>query len=142
MISIFQSQQWKHQNNVWNVFKVTTIISLMLTLNRFHTLFWCFHCWIWSSIFHLGSFIWVHSVLQWVLTISCSECFSQVFKKISMESLNFSKVTSIYLKLLSLLKTDSVIVVSFSKQRKNKIYKKNIPKKILSEIFPPTTCGA
>ena len=142
MISIFQNQQWKHQNNVWNVFKVTTAISLMLTLNRFHTLFWCFHCWIWSSIFHLGSFIWVHSVLQWVLTISCSECFSQVFKETSMESLNFSKAASIYLKLLSLLKTDSVIVVSFSKQRENKIYKKNIPKKILSEIFPPITCRA
>ena len=140
MISIFQSQQWKHQNNVWNVFKVTTAVSLMLTLNRFHTLFWCFHCWIWSSKFHLGSFIWVHSVLQWVL--SCSECFSQVCKKISMESLNFSKVASIYLKLLSLLKMGSVIVVSFSKQRKNKIYKNNIPKTILSEIFPPITCGA
>ena len=23
--------------------------SLLLTLNRFHTFFWCFHCWLWTS---------------------------------------------------------------------------------------------
>ena len=25
------------------------LVSLLLTLNRFHTLFWCFHCWLWAS---------------------------------------------------------------------------------------------
>ena len=43
-----ESQQQKHQNNVSNLFKVNykdtgttsmTSLSLMLTLNRFHTLF-------------------------------------------------------------------------------------------------------
>ena len=24
------------------------LVSLLLTLNRFHTLFWCFHCWLWA----------------------------------------------------------------------------------------------
>ena len=70
-----QSQQWKHQNNVWNLFKANNkdiercqmkwfvrivngfqpltssnivLMSLLLTLNRFRTLFWCFHCWRWT----------------------------------------------------------------------------------------------
>ena len=29
--------------------------SLLLTLNKFHTLFWCFHCWLWISKCWLGS---------------------------------------------------------------------------------------
>ena len=52
---LVQSQQCKHQNSVWNLFKVynkdtrTTsltlfidviLMSLLLTLNRFHTLLW------------------------------------------------------------------------------------------------------
>ena len=45
---LFQSQQWKHQGNVWNLFKVN-LVSLLLTLNRFHILFWCFHCSLRSS---------------------------------------------------------------------------------------------
>ena len=28
--------------------------DLLLTLNRFHTLFWCFHCWIWTCKCQLG----------------------------------------------------------------------------------------
>ena len=38
-VKYVQSQQWKDQNNFSEV-----ILSLMLTLNKFHTLFWCFHC--------------------------------------------------------------------------------------------------
>ena len=29
-------------------------VSLLLTLNRFHTLFWCFHYWLWTSKCQLG----------------------------------------------------------------------------------------
>ena len=43
---LFQSQQWKHQNNVWNLCKINNkdvndvvLVSLLLTLNMFHTLF-------------------------------------------------------------------------------------------------------
>ena len=25
------------------------LVSLLLTLNRFHTLFWCVYCWLWTS---------------------------------------------------------------------------------------------
>ena len=55
---LVQSQQSKHQSNVWNLFKVNNedtrttsdanLVSLSLTLNRFHTLFWCFHYWLWT----------------------------------------------------------------------------------------------
>ena len=44
---LVQSQQWKHQSNVWNMFKVnnkdtrrSSLTSWLLTLNRFHKLFW------------------------------------------------------------------------------------------------------
>ena len=58
---LVQSQQWKHQNNVWNLFNVNNkenkngvvLVSLSLTLNRFSTLFWCFHCWLWASKYRL-----------------------------------------------------------------------------------------
>ena len=45
-----QSQQRKYQNDVNNVI----LMSLLLTLNKFHKLFWCFHCWLWSSKCQLG----------------------------------------------------------------------------------------
>ena len=32
------------------------LVSLLLTMNRFHTLPWCFHCWLWASKFQLGMF--------------------------------------------------------------------------------------
>ena len=54
-------QQWKHQNNVWNLFKVnnrdTSTFFFLLTLNRFHTLFWCSHCWIWTSECRLSDYL-------------------------------------------------------------------------------------
>ena len=25
------------------------LVYLLLTLNRFHTLFWCFYCWLWAN---------------------------------------------------------------------------------------------
>ena len=44
-----QSQQWQHLNNLWNLLKVNNkdTRTLLLTLSRFHTLVWCFHCWLW-----------------------------------------------------------------------------------------------
>ena len=30
------------------------LVYLLLTLNKFHTLFWCFHCWLWTSKCLLG----------------------------------------------------------------------------------------
>ena len=37
-----------------------------ITLNRFHTLFWCFHCWLWTSKCRLGSSQKVSSRNFWV----------------------------------------------------------------------------
>ena len=50
-----QSQQWKHQNNVWNLSiinnkdKFVVLVSLLLTMIKFHRLFCCFHFWLWTS---------------------------------------------------------------------------------------------
>ena len=66
-----QSQQWEHQNNVRNMFKVTKndtrttsmklsyslLLTWSLTLIRFHTLFWRFHCWLWTKGLYLTGII-------------------------------------------------------------------------------------
>ena len=41
-VKSIQSQQYKHQSDVAEVL----LVSLLLTLNKFHTLFWCFLCWL------------------------------------------------------------------------------------------------
>ena len=60
---LVQSQQRKHQYNVWNLFKANNKdgdasdvvrVSLLLTLNRFHRLFWCFLCQLLTSKWQLG----------------------------------------------------------------------------------------
>ena len=65
----FTCQQWKHRNSVWILLRVnnkdtrkTSVtlllllsMSLLLTLNIFHILFWCFHCWLWTSKCRLSS---------------------------------------------------------------------------------------
>ena len=33
---------------------MTSVGWLLLTLNRFYNLFWCFHCWFWASKCQLG----------------------------------------------------------------------------------------
>ena len=63
---LVQSQQWKHQNNMWNLFKVnnkdtrTTSLTLLFTLNRFHILHWCFYCWIWTGSCWLRIYLHIH----------------------------------------------------------------------------------
>ena len=57
----FQSQQWKHQNNEWNVFKVNNKDTRTTSL----TSFWCLYCWLWTNITHcLGISIIVNA--DWV----------------------------------------------------------------------------
>ena len=62
---ICSSQPWKHKNNKWNLCSKLTItprqrrqwhvlVSLLLTLNRSHTLLLNSHCWLWVGKFRLG----------------------------------------------------------------------------------------
>ena len=54
---LVQGQQWKQQYNVsiWNNKDVrATSLTLLPTLNRFHTLLWCSHYWLWASKYRLG----------------------------------------------------------------------------------------
>ena len=63
---LVEGQKLKHRSNVWNLFKVNNkdtrqndvddvvLLSLLLTWNRFHTLIWCFYCWLWTSKCQLG----------------------------------------------------------------------------------------
>ena len=63
---LVQSQEWKHQKDMWNLFKAnnkdtrTTSMTLvscphLLALNRFHTLFYSFYGWLWTNDFRFGS---------------------------------------------------------------------------------------
>ena len=38
----------KHQNDVNNV----VLVTLLVPLNRFHTLLWCFYYWLWTNFTH------------------------------------------------------------------------------------------
>ena len=45
--ALVQCQQWKHQNNLWNLqFKSYQV-------NRFDTMIWCFYCWLWTNKYQL-----------------------------------------------------------------------------------------
>ena len=57
--------QWRHQNSVSDLFKVINtdtrhqnnlidVVLVSLLQSRFHTLFWCFHCELWTSKYGLG----------------------------------------------------------------------------------------
>ena len=46
---LIKTAEWKDAIDVVSV-------SFLLTLNRFHTLFQCFHCWIWTSKCRLQRF--------------------------------------------------------------------------------------
>ena len=64
---LVQSQQWKHQSNLWNLFKVNNKAterrqwsrSGVLIVNfeeiSLHTIFQCFYCWLWANKCRLGS---------------------------------------------------------------------------------------
>ena len=61
----------------WDIMmKITLLLtsfltSLLLTLNRFHTLFWCFHCLLWTS----------KCGLWWCIRILCRYCISRYTSK-------------------------------------------------------------
>ena len=85
--SLVQTQQWIYQRNFRYRFKVSNnkynitdvVLVSLLTLNRFHTFFWCFRCWIWTSTCRLGS----------------SSIFTVFFKKIPNVNLVFLLLTLI-----------------------------------------------
>ena len=69
--------------------------SLYLTLNRFHTLFWCFYCWLWTSKCRLSyicncnqnvSVLWPYNISQYCLIFNTVQTFMiwqlQFFRKI------------------------------------------------------------
>ena len=66
---LFQSQQQKNKNNVWNLSNLikyqngvadVVLVFLLFILSRYYTLVRCFYCWLWISKCRLGCgyFIW------------------------------------------------------------------------------------
>ena len=58
-LGIFLGQNWKssdcHKRNTLFFYEQSqndtdvVLVSLLLTLNRFHNLFWCLYCWLWTG---------------------------------------------------------------------------------------------
>ena len=53
-------------------------MSLLLALNRFHTLFWCFSCWLWTSECKLGYIL--HNILEVLLLIFIKISLGLIFR--------------------------------------------------------------
>ena len=67
------------------------LVSLLLTLNRFHVLFWYFHCWLWTSkcrlgyiIFCLGKHLLYSYTMQfWIRRTSSRRTWTEVYTLLS-----------------------------------------------------------
>ena len=60
---LYRWQMW--YDNVIDV----VLLLLLLTLNKFHTLLWCFHCRLWTNKHRLGKFWvtnWIKTELHWI----------------------------------------------------------------------------
>ena len=52
------------------------LVSLLLTLNKIHLLFWCFHCW------HWGGKYWLENILA-----QKASCSATIYSKLTIEIL-------------------------------------------------------
>ena len=86
--------------NLFKYIKTKVLMFLSLTLNKFHTLFQCFNCWLWASIFLLLVtnvffiwtfaywvcliFIWIsaqNSMLEWWIRVATNHRKSKILSK-------------------------------------------------------------
>ena len=79
---LVQIQQWKHLNNVWNLLKCNnddtrtkSVMVFYLTLNRFSTLFSCFHFWFRTSTIPAGQLLLRIIIIKYTIAVK-----SQVIK--------------------------------------------------------------
>ena len=79
---LVQIQQWKHLNNVWNLLKCNnddtrtkSVMVFYLTLNRFSTLFSCFHFWFRTSTIPAGQLLLRIIIIKYMIAVK-----SQVIK--------------------------------------------------------------
>ena len=75
----YKVKKFRHQNDVIDL----VLVSLLLTSNKFLTLFWCFHGWLWTSKYCLGiSNVNVYSQSKFhVSTILCIFFFWKCFRE-------------------------------------------------------------
>ena len=69
---IYSESTIKTQNNINDVL----MVSLLWSLNRFQRLFWCFHCWLWTSKCQLGIYLFF-SITWYLWNIRILGFFSQ-----------------------------------------------------------------
>ena len=68
-----------HSTKIHTHTKLRHSVSLVLTLNRCHLIFWCFHCWLWSSKFWIGVVLWYSSYIKGWLVGSKMKNFAKIF---------------------------------------------------------------
>ena len=95
-VKSLQSWQLRHQNDVKEVDVV--LVSLVLTLNRFHPVFWVFHCWLWTIKYGLSwrqkSFNFTN---KWVLLKTNITLYYACFKNIYFLFRNINYINHAFL---------------------------------------------
>ena len=87
---------------IWDILDIVALgqtwdvilVSLLLTLNRLHTMFWYFHCWFWTSKWRLGN--WTYELNEHICT--------NVIQKLEKSQIKVIWNEDIFHKLLTLLK--------------------------------------
>ena len=148
----------KHQNDI-------VLVSLYLTLNRFHTLFWCFHCWLWANNYqqHMLSIwspyvcymLWFQNKWFWIFFLNSLYTSQVTFHNVperdvllvffSVEVLHSKSETSFSNYLVKYWCV--VIQKSFSRHIKEKVFSSSEIEKVFSsskiplELVFKCTCG-
>ena len=68
-----------------------TRLTTFVTMNRFHILFWCFHCWLWTSKYRLDDILAneLPPVQRTQTYIRCSEDVQDVFRTSYVQPIYF-----------------------------------------------------
>ena len=68
--------------------KICSKLTIKLTLERFHILFWCFHCWLWMSTCRLG-----REVLSFLKKVSFIKSKIKMMNSYNMKEEKWNKIS-------------------------------------------------
>ena len=92
-----QSQQCKHQDNVWNLFKINNKVTRMTLM----TLLWCLYCQLLTDFTHCStvSIVDFEQVnTSWEGLLKVFMIFSKVFQSLNLFQIKFPKISCNFVK--------------------------------------------
>ena len=87
---LVQSQQCKHQDNVWNLFKINNKVTRMTSM----TLLWCLYCQLLTDFTHCSTvsmFDFEQVNTSWEGLLKVFMIFSKVFQSLNLFQIKFPK---------------------------------------------------